>query len=177
VEFRAGDATELALPAASADLVFSNWLLMYLSDAEVAKLAADALSWARPRPPPPLGVPFEEPDGLFLFPRFDFSTGCHELPQVPQEPSPVWLHVFLAVPPVKRGGSACLAASPCLAPRWPGSPPTRCPGKTGTAFAPLSRPPAAWWFRGRRCIAWGSAGAGGRGAAAPAAPGEGYSCV
>lgn len=171
VEFRAGDATELALPAASADLVFSNWLLMYLSDAEVAKLAADALSWARPRPPPPLGVPFEEPDGLFLFPRFDFSTGCHELPQVPQEPSPVWLHVFLAVPPVKRGGSARLAASPCLAPRGPGSPPTRCPGLRAP---PLLRPVAAW-SRARRCIARGSAGAEGRSASAPAAPGEGFS--
>lgn len=52
MEFRAGDATELDLPRASADLVFSNWLLMYLSDAEVAKLAADALSWARPTPAP-----------------------------------------------------------------------------------------------------------------------------
>jgi hypothetical protein len=171
VEFRAGDATELALPAASADLVFSNWLLMYLSDAEVAKLAADALSWARPRPPPPLGVPFEEPDGLFLFPRFDFSTDCHELAQVPQEPSPVWLHVFLAVPPVKRGGSARLAASPCLAPRGPGSPPTRCPGLRAP---PLLRPVAAW-SRARRCIARGSAGAEGRSASAPAAPGEGFS--
>ena len=50
MEFRAGDATELDLPRASADLVFSNWLLMYLSDAEVAKLAADALSWVRPTP-------------------------------------------------------------------------------------------------------------------------------
>ena len=50
VEFRAGDATELDLPHASADLVFSNWLLMYLSDAEVAKLAADALSWVRHTP-------------------------------------------------------------------------------------------------------------------------------
>ncbi|KAK9826761.1 hypothetical protein WJX81_007185 [Elliptochloris bilobata] len=45
VEFRAGDATELDLPPAHADIVFSNWLLMYLSNAEVAKLAADALSW------------------------------------------------------------------------------------------------------------------------------------
>ena len=50
VEFRAGDATELDLPRASADVVFSNWLLMYLSDAEVAKLAADALSWVRHTP-------------------------------------------------------------------------------------------------------------------------------
>lgn len=47
MEFQAGDATELHLQPGSADLVFSNWLLMYLSDAEVAKLAADALSWVR----------------------------------------------------------------------------------------------------------------------------------
>ena len=43
----AHDATELELPAASFDVVFSNWLLMYLSDAEVSKLAADALRWVR----------------------------------------------------------------------------------------------------------------------------------
>ena len=43
----AHDATELELPAASFDVVFSNWLLMYLSDDEVSKLAADALCWVR----------------------------------------------------------------------------------------------------------------------------------
>ena len=43
----AHDATELELPAASFDVVFSNWLLMYLSDDEVSKLAADALRWVR----------------------------------------------------------------------------------------------------------------------------------
>lgn len=48
VEFRCGDATELVLPPASVDVLFSNWLLMYLNDGEVAKLAADALAWVAP---------------------------------------------------------------------------------------------------------------------------------
>ena len=47
VRWQVGDATELQLPAGSADVVFSNWLLMYLADAEVAKLAGDALTWVR----------------------------------------------------------------------------------------------------------------------------------
>lgn len=41
----AGDATELQLDAGSADVVFSNWLYMYLTDAEVEQLARNALSW------------------------------------------------------------------------------------------------------------------------------------
>lgn len=45
VRWQVGDATELQLPAGCADVVFSNWLLMYLSDAEVTKLAGDALTW------------------------------------------------------------------------------------------------------------------------------------
>lgn len=40
-----GDATELDLEEGSADVVFSNWLLMYLDDDEVADLASDALAW------------------------------------------------------------------------------------------------------------------------------------
>ena len=47
VGWLAADATAMELPADSQDIVFSNWLLMYLSDAEVAKLAADALQWVR----------------------------------------------------------------------------------------------------------------------------------
>ena len=47
VKYMAHDATELELPMASFDVVFSNWLLMYLSDDEVSKLAADALCWVR----------------------------------------------------------------------------------------------------------------------------------
>ena len=50
MKWMAKDATELELPAASFDVVFSNWLLMYLSDAEVTKLAADALCWVRAQP-------------------------------------------------------------------------------------------------------------------------------
>ena len=42
-----GDATELDLEEDSADVVFSNWLLMYLDDDEVADLASDALAWVR----------------------------------------------------------------------------------------------------------------------------------
>lgn len=42
---RCGDATELELPIGSADLVFSNWLLMYLNDDEVKGLARNMLSW------------------------------------------------------------------------------------------------------------------------------------
>jgi phosphoethanolamine N-methyltransferase len=45
VELHCGDATELDLPPASADVVFSNWLLMYLSDAEVFALAEKMLTW------------------------------------------------------------------------------------------------------------------------------------
>jgi hypothetical protein len=37
IEFKCADVTspELKIPRASIDLVFSNWLLMYLSDEEV----------------------------------------------------------------------------------------------------------------------------------------------
>ena len=35
MSFRTLDATQLDYPADSFDLVFSNWLLMYLSDSEV----------------------------------------------------------------------------------------------------------------------------------------------
>lgn len=47
-KFAVGDATELQLPAGSVDVLFSNWLLMYLGDAEVSSLAARALSWVVP---------------------------------------------------------------------------------------------------------------------------------
>ena len=48
VTFRVGDVTDLDVPPASFDVVFSNWLLMYLGDAECAKLATDALAWVKP---------------------------------------------------------------------------------------------------------------------------------
>eukprot|EP00195_Chlamydomonas_chlamydogama_P009443 CAMPEP_0202891214 /NCGR_PEP_ID=MMETSP1392-20130828/1330_1 /ASSEMBLY_ACC=CAM_ASM_000868 /TAXON_ID=225041 /ORGANISM="Chlamydomonas chlamydogama, Strain SAG 11-48b" /LENGTH=497 /DNA_ID=CAMNT_0049574899 /DNA_START=74 /DNA_END=1567 /DNA_ORIENTATION=+ len=39
------DVTELQLPPGSVDIVFSNWLLMYLNDREVQDLANRMLSW------------------------------------------------------------------------------------------------------------------------------------
>lgn len=39
------DVTELQLPDGCCDVIFSNWLLMYLSDAEVAALANNMLRW------------------------------------------------------------------------------------------------------------------------------------
>lgn len=45
ITFKCGDATELRLPANSTDVVFSNWLLMYLSDKEVQELAQNMLIW------------------------------------------------------------------------------------------------------------------------------------
>lgn len=41
------DVTELQLPDGCCDVIFSNWLLMYLSDAEVAALANNMLRWVR----------------------------------------------------------------------------------------------------------------------------------
>ena len=38
---------ELFLPEGSCDVAFSNWLLMYLGDAEVAQLARNMLGWVR----------------------------------------------------------------------------------------------------------------------------------
>ena len=38
---------ELSLPEGSCDVAFSNWLLMYLGDAEVAQLARNMLGWVR----------------------------------------------------------------------------------------------------------------------------------
>jgi len=70
---------------------------MYLSDAEVAKLAADALSWARPRPPLPMGFLKKNTDELFSFPSSKspllFATSSRTCPRSPF----VWLHVFPAV--------------------------------------------------------------------------------
>lgn len=41
------DAAVMQLPAASYDVIFSNWLLMYLADAEVQSLASRMLTWLR----------------------------------------------------------------------------------------------------------------------------------
>jgi phosphoethanolamine N-methyltransferase len=47
-EFLCADATKMDRPAGSLDIVFSNWLLMYFTDAEVDELFAKALRWLRP---------------------------------------------------------------------------------------------------------------------------------
>jgi hypothetical protein len=47
VDFRVADVTTLELPAGAYDVIFSNWLLMYLSDDEVAALVRNALRWVR----------------------------------------------------------------------------------------------------------------------------------
>lgn len=46
--FLQADVTKLQQPSNSYDLVFSNWLLMYLEDAELRNLFAKLLCWLRP---------------------------------------------------------------------------------------------------------------------------------
>lgn len=46
--FRQADVTKLQLPPGSYDLVFSNWLLMYLEEHEVQELFCKVLQWLRP---------------------------------------------------------------------------------------------------------------------------------
>ncbi|KAI3418205.1 hypothetical protein GPALN_010422 [Globodera pallida] len=48
VEWRVGDATGLQFDEGSVDLVFTNWLLMYMSDEETVQFVANALQWLRP---------------------------------------------------------------------------------------------------------------------------------
>ncbi|TRY93992.1 hypothetical protein DNTS_021137 [Danionella cerebrum] len=48
VEFIQADVTKLDFPEHSFDLIFSNWLLMYLSDQELTSLAEKFLRWLRP---------------------------------------------------------------------------------------------------------------------------------
>uniref|UniRef100_A0A3B1IYG4 phosphoethanolamine N-methyltransferase n=1 Tax=Astyanax mexicanus TaxID=7994 RepID=A0A3B1IYG4_ASTMX len=47
-DFIQADVTQLQLPENSFDLIFSNWLLMYLSEEELHSLAIKLLSWLRP---------------------------------------------------------------------------------------------------------------------------------
>ena len=47
IDFRCADATQLDLEKSSTDVIVSNWLLMYLSDTEVQKLATNMLSWLK----------------------------------------------------------------------------------------------------------------------------------
>lgn len=50
IDFKCADVTspDLDIASGSADLVFSNWLLMYLSDEEVAALTTRIMKWLRP---------------------------------------------------------------------------------------------------------------------------------
>lgn len=47
IEFHCADVTKLDLPDNAYDIVFSNWLMMYLADAEVQNLIKKELSWLR----------------------------------------------------------------------------------------------------------------------------------
>ncbi|TSK45891.1 Phosphoethanolamine N-methyltransferase 3 [Bagarius yarrelli] len=47
-EFIQADVTQLEFPENSFDLIFSNWLLMYLSDEELCSLTEKMLSWLHP---------------------------------------------------------------------------------------------------------------------------------
>ncbi|CAH3041219.1 unnamed protein product [Pocillopora meandrina] len=47
IDFVCADVTKLELPKGSYDVIFSNWLLMYLSDEELEKLAMNMLLWLR----------------------------------------------------------------------------------------------------------------------------------
>ncbi|KAK7922405.1 hypothetical protein WMY93_009307 [Mugilogobius chulae] len=46
--FLQADVTKLEIPQNSIDFIFSNWLLMYLSDEELHSLAEKMLGWLRP---------------------------------------------------------------------------------------------------------------------------------
>lgn len=45
IDFRCGDATQIQFNAGEFDVVFSNWLLMYLTDEEVQTLAVNMLKY------------------------------------------------------------------------------------------------------------------------------------
>ncbi|XP_002730517.1 uncharacterized protein LOC100378603, partial [Saccoglossus kowalevskii] len=47
VDFKQADVTVLKCPEKSFDLVFSNWLMMYLTNEEVLALARNMLSWLK----------------------------------------------------------------------------------------------------------------------------------
>jgi SAM-dependent methyltransferase len=48
IKYVVSDAAHLNLPASSVDLVFTNWLMMYMSDSEVVEFVTGALKWLRP---------------------------------------------------------------------------------------------------------------------------------
>ncbi|KAL7077081.1 hypothetical protein ACQ4LE_004010 [Meloidogyne hapla] len=48
VEWRVGDAVSLEFDEGSIDIVFTNWLLMYLADDEAVQFLINAIKWLRP---------------------------------------------------------------------------------------------------------------------------------
>ncbi|KAF7634704.1 hypothetical protein Mgra_00005851 [Meloidogyne graminicola] len=48
IEWRVGDAVGLEFEEESIDMVFTNWLLMYLSDEEVVQFLIKAIKWLKP---------------------------------------------------------------------------------------------------------------------------------
>ncbi|XP_062821194.1 uncharacterized protein LOC134294345 [Anolis carolinensis] len=48
ITFKQADITTLEMPSESLDLIFSNWLFMYLSDDELSEAAQKLLCWLRP---------------------------------------------------------------------------------------------------------------------------------
>ncbi len=48
ITYQCADVMDLEYPPASFDLIFINWLLMYLADVEVEALACRLVSWLRP---------------------------------------------------------------------------------------------------------------------------------
>uniref|UniRef100_A0A914LMX3 phosphoethanolamine N-methyltransferase n=1 Tax=Meloidogyne incognita TaxID=6306 RepID=A0A914LMX3_MELIC len=48
IEWRVGDAVRLDFEEGSIDIVFTNWLLMYLVDEEVVQFLINAIKWLRP---------------------------------------------------------------------------------------------------------------------------------
>ncbi|CAD6191834.1 unnamed protein product [Caenorhabditis auriculariae] len=48
INYQVGDAVNLAMPDTSVDLVFTNWLMMYLSDAETVEFIFNCMRWLRP---------------------------------------------------------------------------------------------------------------------------------
>ncbi|CAI5455269.1 unnamed protein product [Caenorhabditis angaria] len=48
IEYQIGDPVELKLGKESMDFVFTNWLLMYLTDAEVVEFVSNVIRWLKP---------------------------------------------------------------------------------------------------------------------------------
>ncbi|CAI4230842.1 unnamed protein product [Auanema sp. JU1783] len=48
VQYQIGDAVHLVMDNTSVDLVFTNWLMMYLSDSETIEFLMNCMKWLRP---------------------------------------------------------------------------------------------------------------------------------